>query len=71
MSRMKTGDICQLAADLASEHGSAAIEFAHHARVSLELEGDVDRARFWQMVGVLLDDIFAQRLDPAQPLVIH
>jgi hypothetical protein len=68
---MRTGDICQLAADLASEHGAAAIDFARHARASLELEGDVERARFWQMVAILLDDIFALRLDPALPLVIH
>lgn len=68
---MRTGDLCQLAADLAIEHGFAAIEFAQRAVVSLELEGETERAHLWQSLSVLLDDIFAQRLDPDGPIVIH
>lgn len=68
---MRTGDLCQLAADLAIEHGIAAIEFAQRATVSLELEGETERAHFWQSLSVLLDDIFAQRIDPDLPIVIH
>lgn len=68
---MRTDDLCQLAADLAIEHGIAAIEFARRATVSLELEGETERAQFWQSLSVLLDDIFAQRLDPDSPVVIH
>ncbi len=71
MARMRTGDLCQLAADLAIEHGASAMDFARQATVSLELEGDVERAHFWQSLSVLLDDIFAQRLDPDLPIVIH
>jgi hypothetical protein len=68
---MRTGDLCQLAADLAVEHGVAAIEFARRATVSLELEGETERALLWQSLSVLIDDIFAQRLDPDLPIVIH
>jgi hypothetical protein len=68
---MKTADLCQLAADLALEHGTGAIEIAQFARISLEVDGQMDRAKIWKMLSVLLDDIFAQRLDPDLPLVIH
>jgi hypothetical protein len=68
---MRTGDLCQLAADLALEHGAYASEFARRAIISLELEGDTERAQFWQSLSVLLDDIVAQRLDPEAPIVIH
>jgi len=71
MARMRTGDLCQLAADLAIEHGIAAVEFAQRATISLELEGEIERAHFWQSLSVLLDDIFARRLDPDSPIVIH
>src|SRR4051812_42281626 len=36
---MKTADLCQLAADLALEHGTGAIEIAQFARISLEVDG--------------------------------
>ena len=68
---MRTGDLCQLAADLASEHGADAAQLARHTCVALELEGERERAYFWQMLSVLLDDISAQRLDPAAPIVVH
>ena len=71
MPRMRTGDLCQLAADLAVEHGTAALELAQQAIFSLTLEGESERAHFWQSLSVLLDDIFAQRLDPDAPIVIH
>jgi hypothetical protein len=35
---MRTGDLCQLAADLASEHGAAASDYARRAIVSLVLD---------------------------------
>ena len=68
---MRTGDLCQLAADLALEHDTYAAEFAQRAIVALELEGETERAHFWQSLSVLLDDIFAQRFDPDAPIVIH
>jgi hypothetical protein len=68
---MRTGDLCQLAADLAIEHGAGALDFAHRATMLLELEGETERAHFWQSLSVLLDDIFACRLDPDLPILIH
>jgi hypothetical protein len=68
---MRTGDLCQLAADLASEHGPAAVDFARRAIVSLEFEGEIERAHFWQALSILLDDIVARRLDPDRPIVVH
>lgn len=68
---MRTGDLCELAADLALEHGACAIEFARRAVVTLESEGESERAEFWSALSVLLDDIVACRLDPERPIVIH
>jgi len=69
--RMRTGDLCQLAADLASEHGEDAVQYARNATVTLESEGAHDRARFWFALSILLDDIVTLRLDPDRPIVIH
>ena len=69
--QLNAGDMCRLAADLAAEHGHAARDYAHRAVVSFESEGEPDRARFWFMLAVLLDDIMLQRLDPEDPITIH
>ena len=68
---MRTGDLCQLAADLALEHGDDAADYARRATVFLEAEGSLDRAQFWFTLSILLDDILAQRFDPELPIVIH
>ena len=68
---MRTGDLCLLAADLALEHGSDAVDYARRATLSLEAEGSLDRAQFWFTLSVLLDDILSQRFDPEAPIVIH
>jgi hypothetical protein len=68
---MGTSDLCQLAADLALEHGAEAASIARRAGQALEREGESERAHFWQSLSVLLDDIFALRLDPELPIVIH
>jgi hypothetical protein len=68
---MRTGDLCQLAADLALEHGPDAADYARRAVATLEYEGEGERARFWFALSILLDDIIAQRVDPDAPLVIH
>jgi len=68
---MRTGDLCQLAADLALEHGSDAVDYARRATLSLEAEGAMERAQFWFALSILLDDIVAQRFDPELPIVIH
>ena len=69
--QMNAGDLCRLAADLAAEHGIAARDYARRAVVSFESEGAEDRARFWFMLSIFLDDIILQRLDPAEPIVLH
>lgn len=68
---MKAGDLCQLAAELALEHGPRALEYARRATWQFECEGAMDRARFWNAIAVLLDDIAAHRLDPDSPIVFH
>jgi len=68
---MRTDDLCELAADLAAEHGVEAVTFARRTLASLELDGERERACFWNVLAVLLDDILAQRLDPERPIVVH
>lgn len=68
---MRTGDLCQLAAELAFEHGADAVDYARRAVVTLECEGEDERAQFWYALSILLDDIVTQRVDPDRPVVIH
>ena len=68
---MKPGDLCLLAAELALEHGPRALEYARRARWEFECEGAPDRAHFWHVMAVLLDDIAERRLDPEAPVTIH
>lgn len=69
--QLNADDMCRLAADLAAEHGNEARDYAHRAVVSFESEGESDRAQFWFMLAVLLDDIMLQRLDPEAAITIH
>ena len=68
---MRTGDLCQLAAELASEHGDEALHFARRATAEYASEGITDRAEFWYALSLFLDDIMAQRLDPDLPITLH
>jgi hypothetical protein len=68
---MRAGDVCQLAAELAIEHGPAIREYAHHATLMFQVEGKLDRAQFWFSLAVLLDDIAEHRLDPHIRVTIH
>jgi hypothetical protein len=68
---MRAGDLCHLAAELASEHGAAALDYARRAIVEFERTGAADRAEFWTVLSIFLDDIMAHRLDPDRPLVLH
>jgi hypothetical protein len=68
---ISASDFCRLAADLAAEHGVVACDYARRAVVAFEADGEVDRARFWFVLSVLLDDIVIGRLDPERPLTIH
>lgn len=68
---LNAGDLCRLAADLAAEHGDAALDYARRAVISFEAEGAAERARFWFTLSVFLGDIAARRLDPEGPIVLH
>jgi hypothetical protein len=56
--------LCRLAGELASEHGVLALDYARRAYRSLESEGDQERAYFWFMLSILVDDVMLHRLDP-------
>jgi hypothetical protein len=68
---ISASDFCRLAADLAEEHGVVACDYARRAVHAFEADGEPDRARFWFVLSVLLDDIVIGRLDPERPLVIN
>lgn len=68
---MSTDDLYRLAADLAIEHGPLALDYARRAVISFDADGAHERAQFWQLLSVFLDDIVTQRLDPQLPIVIH
>ena len=69
--RMTTGDLYRLANDLATEHGSAASDYASRAVMTLEAEGAHDRAQFWFLMLVLLADINSGRIDPEGSITVH
>ncbi len=69
--QLSADDLYRIAADLAEEHGTLAMDYARRAVVSFEAEGALDRARFWLTVCVFLDDIVERRLDPAIQVTIH
>ncbi len=68
---MRTDDLCHLAAELAAEHGPFAIDYAQRAIISFRELGEGERAAFWQVMSVLIDDIFMRRLDVTRPITIH
>lgn len=68
---ISTGDLCILAAELAAEHGAEACDYAWRAYVSFDAEGELERAHFWFLLSVLLEDILTQRIDPERPLTLH
>jgi hypothetical protein len=69
--QLSANDLCRLAADLADEHGTAALDFARRAVLSFEAEGATDRARFWFTLCVFLTDISEYGLSPNRPVTIH
>lgn len=68
---LNAADLCRLAADLVQEHGDAARDYARRAVSRFSSDGAADRARFWFVLGVLLDDIALKRLDPDVRIVVH
>lgn len=57
-------NLCRLAGELAAEHGVLALDYARRAYRTLDSEGDYDRAQFWFLLSILVDDVMAHRLDP-------
>jgi hypothetical protein len=68
---LATSDLYRLASDLATEHGAAACDYASRAVMTLEAEGRHERAQFWFVMLVLLDDVITQRVDPDRHITIH
>jgi hypothetical protein len=69
--QMSADDLTKLAADLAVEHGTQASHYARCAVATFELEGAWERAAFWFVLSVLLDDILELRIDPTAPITLH
>ncbi len=57
-------NLCQMAGELAEEHGVLALDYARRVYRTMECEGDTDRAQFWFTLSVLVDDVMTHRLDP-------
>jgi hypothetical protein len=68
---MTTGDLYRLASDLATEHGPRACDYASRAVMTLEAEGNHDRAQFWFVMLVLLGDVISHRVDPDKHITVH
>lgn len=68
---ISTGELCNLAAELAEEHGDGACDYAWRTYRSLATDGVCDEAEVWFSLSVLLEDITAFRLDPLLPPSIH
>lgn len=54
--------LCRLAGELATEHGVEARDYARRAYVELEADGDRERAQFWFVLSVLVDDVIMHRV---------
>ena len=68
---LSAGDICQLAAEMAEEHGDEARIFARRASREFESAGEHGRAEFWRAMAAFLDDIAAHRIDPDLPITMQ
>jgi hypothetical protein len=68
---MRAGEFCNLAAELASEHGDAALVYAQRASAEFASVGADDRAAFWYALSLFIGDIMNHRIDPDLPLVFH
>ncbi|HWA90746.1 MAG TPA: hypothetical protein VG889_11960 [Rhizomicrobium sp.] len=68
---LNAADFCRLAADLTAEYGVAARDHARCVIGLLEREGDAERAGFWCVLSVFIDDVALKRLDPEGSIVLH
>ncbi|HEY4276253.1 MAG TPA: hypothetical protein VGM68_12255 [Rhizomicrobium sp.] len=66
-----TVEMMRMASDFAEEHGADACDFAYRAVVSLEAEGEGERAYLWFLLLVMLGDIASNQINPDRPLTIH
>lgn len=70
-SLMKARDLRDLAWQLTSEHGDAALVYARRVSAEFASVGADDRAAFWYALSIFIDDIMTRRLDPGLPIVLH
>lgn len=68
---MHAGEFCDLAFELASEHGDAALVYAQRACAEFASVGADDRAAFWYALAIFIDDIMHHRIDPELPITFH
>jgi hypothetical protein len=47
------------------------VDYARRAVVTLECNGEDERAQFWYTLSILLDDIVTYHVDPDRPIIIH
>jgi hypothetical protein len=57
-------ELCQLAGELAAEHGEYARDYARRTYRTLDVEGQAERAQFWLALSILVDDVMQYGLDP-------
>lgn len=70
-SHLSISDMYRLASDFAEEHGPDACDYAYRAVICFEAEGEGERAYFWFLLLVMMDDIVAHRIDPDKSITIH
>jgi hypothetical protein len=68
---VRVDELRHIAAGLVFEHGDEAGNYARRVIADYESRGVHERAQFWQLLCVLLDDIAANRLDPDATITIH
>ena len=70
-SYLTISDMYRLASDFAEEHGNDACDYAYRAVVSVEAEGEGERAYFWFLLLVMMGDIVSRRIDPDGIITVH
>ena len=68
---VRVDELRHIAADLVFEHGDEAGNYARRVVADYQSRGAHDRAEFWVVLSVMLDDIAANRLDPEATITIH
>ena len=70
-NQIRTADFCDVAAELVSLHGHAALDMARRASAECACDGADEHALFWYALSLFLDDIVSRRIDPERLLTIH